>query len=182
MGLLLAGAAIDATFVAPVAAQVTNPSTTTTYTRSASCAGLDFYPTDSDTRYSNDSMLRYSIAGSGTKVFRCDPGVPNGAVVIKVQFTLFDGEGGSAVAGPCDFVRSGLTTGGAASSQLLASVRATVNDPGTVRFTDTTIQYATINNASYGYWFECHLDPGDGYGKPGLYGADVIYTITAAKG
>jgi hypothetical protein len=85
--LILAGVLVGATFVAPVAARVTGPGGTpaiTTYTRSASCAGLDFYPTDSETLYSTFGTARtHPDLGSG--IFRCDPGLPNGAVVTKVH-------------------------------------------------------------------------------------------------
>src|SRR4051794_26686528 len=61
---------------------------TATYTRVASCAGLSFYATDSNTTYSNIGALRTRTDnGGGTGAFRCDPGLPNHAVVTKVQFT-----------------------------------------------------------------------------------------------
>ena len=40
---------------------------------------------------------------------------------------------------------------------------------------------ATIDNSNYGYWLECWSDYYPDLGI-GIYGADVIYTITAAKG
>jgi hypothetical protein len=165
---------------------------TTTYTRSASCAGLDFYPTDSRTEYDNDSTLRVWRVGStapiGTGVFRCDPGLPTGAVVTKVQFTglQFDptatgtGEG----LGTCALVRSGLTTATARTAQTLASASFGTS-VGVVRVTTSSITNATIDNANWGYWLQCAFTWSWGWpdtAHTGLYGADVIYTITAAKG
>jgi len=152
----------------------------TTYTRSASCAGLDFYPTDSATSYDNDGTVRRRTASDGTGTFRCDPGLPTGAVVQKVQFTLrWDGPPGSVW--QCQLRRSGLTPATADT----ASTIAHVPDPGgsvngiQFRQSSSAITNGVIDNANYGYWLECTIP--DYYGS-GIYGADVIYTITAAKG
>src|SRR4051812_31625303 len=73
-GVLVVAAASGALFGRPPAVRAA----TTMYTRSASCAGLDFYPTDSQTWYSNFGTARVwsqpdsEPGASGT--FRCDPG------------------------------------------------------------------------------------------------------------
>jgi hypothetical protein len=160
---------------------------TTTYTRSASCAGLDFYPTDSRTEYDNDGALRVwrsdNANQQGTGVFRCDPGLPTGAVVKKVQFTaLLDNGSGM---GDCALRRAGLMPATAATVQDLGRVTFG-GGPGTVfRLTDSSIDNPTIDSANWGYWLECSFNlvwPWDLTAASGLYGANVIYTITAAKG
>jgi hypothetical protein len=47
------------------------------------------------------------------------------------------------------------------------------------------IENATVDNANWGYWLECTIPGVTFWDNPptnGIYGADVIYTITAAKG
>lgn len=91
---LLTGMVFLAMLVAPISV-----GGATLHTRSASCAGLDFYPTDSRTEYDNTGPMRTRRNGpaAGTGVFRCDPGLPNGAVVKQVQFTAqFEGSGGES--------------------------------------------------------------------------------------
>ncbi len=159
-------------------------------TRYASCAGLDFYPTDSQTQYDNFATLRvrrYSDVNKlGTGIFRCDPGLPNGAVVKQVQVTglLWLGTG----MGDCALVRSSLAQATPTTYQDLGRVTfPTAPAPtGAYRMTTSSIQNATIDNSSWGYWLECSLTSAFGFGATtrlsGLYGADVVYTITAAKG
>jgi hypothetical protein len=175
-----AGAAIGAILTVALLGAAPAAIATTTYTRSASCAGLDFYPTDSATSYNNDGTVRGRTSSTGSGTFRCDPGAPTGAIVKKVQFTLrWGGPPGSVW--QCMYRRSGLTV----SSAETANTIAHVPDPGGVvgnpqfRQSTTAISYGTIDNANYGYWLECTIP--DYYGS-GIYGADVIYTITAAKG
>lgn len=183
---LVVGAAFGATLLAPVSARYTSPSAgsqavmATTYTRSASCAGLNWYPTDSQTGYTNDGPLRVSTTlSSGKGVFRCDPGLPNRAVVTKVQFTLRDADLDYRVHG-CGLVRSGLTIATATSFEQLATVPDTFGAPGIVRPSDSTIEFGTIDNARFGYWLECVIAGDDP--SVGIYGADVIYTISSTNG
>jgi hypothetical protein len=188
--VIVFGSAVGATLIAPVAAGVTGPGAenaasviATTQTRSASCAGLDFYPSDRQTFYNDVGTLRVRNGTGGKGIFRCDPGLPNGAVVTKVQFTLRDDWPSTIEVKGCSLVRSGLTTTTATSSQRLASVLGTggAAAPGIVRVTDTSIVHATIDNAKFGYWLECTINGATEDGL-GIYGADVIYTISAAKG
>jgi hypothetical protein len=168
------------TLIAPAASEAV---TTTAYTRSASCAGLSFYPTDSDATYANDGTLRFRNTQDGTGVFRCDPGLPNGAVVSMVQFTLLDNSSPGGLSN-CGLVRSGLTTTTATSYQSLATVPDTSEDakPGIVRLSDSSIQFGTVDNTKFGYWLECQIYALSLGPSVGIYGADVVYTITAAKG
>ncbi|MDL2334634.1 MAG: hypothetical protein QFC55_01205 [Chloroflexota bacterium] len=78
----------------------------------------------------------------------------------------------------CALVRTGLVppVGG---FEVLAAVPTTGLNPtpGTVRLADTIIDFATIDNTRYGYFLQCQIES-----VGGIFGADVIYTITAAKG
>jgi len=180
--LLALGALVGSAFIAPPSSQAL----TTTYTRSASCAGLDFYPTDSATEYGNNGTLRVRTSSNGSGVFRCDPGLPTGAVVTKVQFTVqlelvVPAAGGTGVAS-CALRRSGLTTAAAATVETIGAISPSVPNGGIYRVSaPVTGSKATIDNSSYGYWLECWSDYYFDLGV-GIYGADVIYTITAAKG
>jgi hypothetical protein len=185
-GLLLfaLGGLVGGALIAPASSQAV-----TTYTRSASCAGLDFYPTDSRTEYDNFGSLRVMRSGDtpnvGSGVFRCDPGLPNGAVVKKVQFTALRPFGPLGMA-DCALRRSGLTTATATTNEDLGRVSfGGSNTTGVVRLTTSSITNATVDNASWGYWLECSFTAANGWTDTpisGLYGGDVIYTITAAKG
>ena len=149
---------------------------TTTYTRSASCAGLDFYPTDSSTEYSNNGTLRVRTSSDGSGVFRCDPGLPTGAVVTKVQFTVqlevvVPAAGGTGV-GSCALRRSGLTTTTAATAETIGAISPSVPTGGIYRINaPVTANKATIDNSSYGYWLECWSDYYYDLGI-GIYGAE----------
>ncbi len=187
LSLLLLTALVGIALIVPAVSEAT----TTTYTRSASCAGLDFYPTDSRTEYDNTGTMRAWRTGdgpSGSGVFRCDPGLPTGAVVKQVQFTaLMEQVTATQSAGvsSCALRRAGLTVASATTVQDLATVQFGAAG-GVVRLTDNSITNATIDNASWGYWLECTFNdswPWDSITpRTGLYGADVIYTISAAKG
>ena len=44
----------------------------------------------------------------------------------------------------------------------------------------SSISHATIDNADYAYWLQCQFT--DNIHWLGIYGADVIYAISAANG
>jgi hypothetical protein len=155
----------------------------TTYTRTASCGALGgFQPINSATEYAYQNTTKLWWKGGGSGFFLCNPGLPNKAVVTKVRFTIIDYSIGGEVRN-CALVRSGLTPTTAESFQVLASVPATgvsnYNDQP-IRPSDTSISYATIDNANFAYWLQCELSESNAY--VALYGADVTYKITAANG
>ncbi len=171
---LLLGAALVGPLVSP------NPaSALTTYTRSVSCAGGSFLPNDSETTYamSATGRVRTSLLGNG--VFRCDPGIPHGAVVTQVRFTLFDYSVNANV-GPCSLKRHTLQLSAPPNEELMASVNATAFAPGGVRPSDSSINFAAIDASKYAYWLECSIDYNNA--NVGILGADITFTITAAKG
>jgi hypothetical protein len=179
------GSLLGAALVAPVAAshsaqpKLITPATT--YTRSASCAGREFYPADTRDEGVYDGSLREIGAKNGDGWFECDPGLPNGAVVTQVQFTLQDTLALGEVTG-CSLVRNGLGPTTAATIDVLATVASTggAATPGTVRRTDTTISSATIDTRNHAYWLQCQITTN--IAGLGIYGANVVYTISAAQG
>ena len=173
--------ATSAVLSAPRAASASSPAATS-QTRSVSCHAFEFLPVDSATQgdYFNSKRIRAGTSGSG--FFVCDPKLPTRAVVTKVQFSIWDGSGSSEIK-YCGLYRSGL--GGATVAETIIELAAVPptglsQAPGFARLTDTSIQNPTIDNSKYAYWLQCNI-PQAGQSL-GLYGADVVYTITAANG
>jgi hypothetical protein len=177
IAIIALGLLVGATLTAPGAGAATY------YTRSASCAGLSFFPDDSR-GYDTDGTLRYRPSPADAwGTFRCNPGLPNGAIVTKLQFTVRDAETFTGFDVTCWLARSGLAATTTPSDvQHMAGPLVTTGAPGTVRLTTSAISYATIDNANHGYWVECNLPPKYFLNDIGIFGADVIYKITAAKG
>jgi hypothetical protein len=176
---LLIGILLGAVFVGPVAGRVTGApgkaSAATLYTRASSCAGLDFYPTDSSIAWHSDGDRRYNLGSPGT--FRCHVDLPNGAVVKKVQFTLDDTDPFADVQ-QCQLNRLGLLSTSVVR-QTMASIPSSAGLNGVGRLTDSTIANATVDDGHFAYWLECSLNPDSALG---IFGADVVFTISATKG
>lgn len=154
----------------------------TSQTRSASCHAFEFHPVDSATGsdYANSKRIRLGAGGSG--FFSCNAALPTRAVVKKVQFSVWDGSGSSQMKF-CGLYRSGLATFGAAETvQELAALPATgiAQAPGFARLTETTIHNAIVDNSKFAYWLQCNIEQAGQ--SLGLYGADVVYTITLGNG
>jgi hypothetical protein len=183
--VLLPSVSIASAFAAVVAtsmfAATAASSATVPQTRSVSCHAFDFTPLDTATGSDFASTKRYRTGTQGSGFFVCNPGVPNRAVVTKVQFSVWDGSGSSQVSF-CGLYRSGLAESSSETVQELAAFPATgiAEAPGFARLTDTSIQNATVNTNNYAYWLQCDLEQAGQ--SLGLYGADVFYTITAANG
>ena len=187
--LVAAGIVTGATLVGPVAARVTGvPSPAALQTRAASCSGYDFHPLDSDTKYAYKGVVIYRPSGGGSGFFTCNPHLPQGAVVTKVQFTVSDRYYNSNVRF-CGLVRTDLRVASAGQYQTLADLPETPLDASGTdvnRLVDAKIDHATIDNTRFAYWLQCQLngagDLGGGPERIGLVGADVIYQISAANG
>jgi hypothetical protein len=183
--VLLPSVAIASAFAAVIVtgsfAPTAASSAAAAQTRSVSCHAFDFTPLDTATGSDYAKSKRYRTGVGGSGFFVCDPGLPNRAVVTKVQFSIWDGAGSSQVQF-CGLYRSGLAAPNSENVEELAALPATglAEAPGFARLTDTAIRNATINNTSYAYWLQCNL--GQEGQSLGLYGADVVYTITAANG
>jgi hypothetical protein len=149
--------------------------------RSASCNAFEFRPIDTATGADFFGAKRIRAGTQGSGFFTCDPGLPDRAVVTKVQFSIWDGSGSSQVK-YCGLYRSGLGESTSDVIQELAAMGPTgiAEAPGFARLTDTSIQNATVNTRSFVYWLQCNLEQAGQ--SLGLFGGNVVYTITAANG
>ena len=173
--------AVSALVSGPGAASAAS-SAATSQTRSVSCNPYQFLPADSATGsdYAKTMRIRSGTGGSG--FFVCNPGLPTRAVVTKVEFSIWDGSASGQISF-CGLYRAGLGSATAAESfQELAAFPPTgiAQAPGYARLTDTSIQNATIDNSKFSYWLQCNI--GQAGQSLGLYGADVIYTISNTNG
>lgn len=180
LGLVFAGTLLGTMLVAPVIARDGSPAAvqpTAIQTRIASCAGSGFYP-DADETYATEGTVREAESFT---TLRCAVSLPHRATVTRVRFTLLDNSSSGTV-GPCSLKRVGLAPTTATSEQTLASVPATdLNGFSTtpVRLTDTSISFATVDNAKFAYWLQCPMNSSP---LQGVIGADVAYTIDSANG
>ena len=176
---LLVPAAVD------VAASGSRTPLATVQTRSASCAGVNFYPPDNDTGYGMIGTGRVLTDYGTSRTFTCAIGLPTGAVVTSVQLTLQVPPPGSSGTRKCGLERVGLSASNAPQAVVMGRVANsdTLAHPGLVRLTDSTISHATVDNRRYAYYVQCQLYADLGFPSYGrIYAADVIYTISAAKG
>ena len=182
MALLFAGLMLGALISNPA------PATgLTTYTRAASCHGLNFHPINNATGFKWHATEKYlyyyhTETSSGDGYFLCDPALPHKAVVTKVQFTLMDDDNMGEIR-YCALYRQSLAdTYPTPQPQLMAQVTGTgvAAEPGKVRPSTTSITFATVDNTQFGYYLQCQ--PTKIFGKMGIYGAVVTYKITAANG
>jgi hypothetical protein len=173
--VIAASAGLTGPFIAHAASQLA-----TSQTLSANCSAFDFRPIDDTGQdYFGAKRIRAGTGGSG--FFTCNPGLPSGAVVTKVQFSIWDGSGSSEVKF-CGLYRSGLTGTTYDTVEELAAVPPTglAQAPGFARLTDRKIKNATINTNDYVYWLQCNL--GQAGQSLGLFGANVLYNIPAQNG
>jgi hypothetical protein len=152
---------------------------------------MAFHVIDGDTvpAYQGTLVFRKDEVGSG--FFICDAGLPDRAVVTKVQFTVLDSysgnDPGEGQVRYCGLLRQDLRASTAGQYQELAAVPATgpAATPGKVRLSDTIIN-ATVDTSRFAYWLQCQLtNDGDPLGDAvylGLYGATVTYRISSANG
>jgi hypothetical protein len=176
-----------AAIVVIAATMTTNPaapvSSATYYTRAASCHGFNFFPNTSAINYTWASAARVATSVE-TSLFVCDPNLPHKAIVTKVQFTLQDGSSAGNLQN-CALVRSSLVPTSAGGFEVMASVPATsyLLAPGNIRLTTSTISYATVDLANHAYYVQCEVFIlGGPNSQVGIFGADIIYKITAGNG
>jgi hypothetical protein len=155
--------------------------------RSFSCPALAFHPADAQTSWSYETLGIYrtdSSADSRTGFFICNAVLPTRAVVTKVQFTLYDNTSSGQIR-YCGLYRHAISaTSTVVKAEELAATRSSDKTgnkrPGYELVADGTIKHATIDNR-YGYWLQCRIDKDKGT-LLRLFGANVIYTISAANG
>lgn len=151
-----------------------------TSTRHASCAGLIFLPGDNDTGYANNGSLQVRQGATGSGVFRCNPALPDGAVVTEVAFSVADFTNTGEV-GSCNLARNEIDPASAIFNAMASAGGTGVSEaPGFVRLTTSTISFGTVDTEAYGYWLECTITASSS--TLGIYGASVTYTITGAEG
>ena len=176
---VLAPAAVD------VAASGSRVPLTSTQTRSASCAGAGFYPLGSTIGYGMIGAGRVLTDFGTSSTFTCAIGLPTGGVVTSVQFTLQVPPPGSSGTRKCGLERVGLSASSTPQAAVMGRVANsdTLAHAGLVRLTDSTISHATVDNRRYAYYLQCQLYADLGFPSYGrIYGADVVYTISASKG
>ena len=183
---LLAGVSV-AVLIAMAALALLVPSVseaTTTYTRYAICAGRMFYPITSNVGYWTNGNMRTHGYPNSTQQLECDPGLPHGAVVTSVSFTLWDNDPAAGIGG-CALARSGLaaTTVAGSAPQVIAATPGSTDagTPGTFIKSGVPSAFATIDLHNFGYWLQCDLSISPNQ-YTGILGASVQYRITAAKG
>jgi hypothetical protein len=161
----------------------------TVSTRSVSCGANDFFPGSATSYYTlspNDGVV-FRGADINPTEFVCDPHLPNGAKVTRVDFTIRDASTSGSVT-KCGLYRASLAAATAGVTQAMANVADTSNPgaPGTVRRSTTAIANASVQNADYSYLMRCQVDlaplPISGLPQIGIFGADVVYQITPANG
>jgi len=157
-----------------------------TLTRSVSCMGLNFHAIDGAT-VTTWVGTRLAPGGRGGDGYvLCDPGLPNKAVVRKVEFTLYDNDTAAEVR-YCALDRIGLTTSTANDpTQVLAQVVSTglAETPGYVHLSTSAISHPTIDNVHDSYSLQCqlHLQAGHWNRESGIIGASVTYSISSTNG
>lgn len=184
-GLAARGAGLlGATALIGTSLAVASPVSAATVTRAASCAGYDFHRLELGTfpQYTPSVSEVWSAGPDATHVVVCNPDLPQGALVTKVQFTVADRSTTAQVDG-CGLYRTDLRPSANPAAQELAAAPPTGVSaaPGVVRLVDTTIGKATIDHTRYAYWLQCR--PGgngliDGLPQTGLRGASVSYRIS----
>ena len=129
-------------------------------------------------------LYRRSNAGDGW--FLCSAHLPHKAMVRRVRFTVKDTFDKIDVL-YCALVRVPLSLTGQLQVLAVMSSTGLAAEPGILRLSDTSIGFATVDNANYAYYLQCQIyfDPslvaiGGAYAR--IIGADVTYTISAADG
>jgi hypothetical protein len=183
--MVVLGAVIGAA-ATPAIAAFHVPVATTAQSRSLSCQGRNFHPLDDTVThmmYGNAAVQTLS-ASSSAFPFVCEVNLPNKALVTKVQFTAIAKSLTSATLDQCGLFRSGLATTAAETTEPLGVLATISSNAGLVRRTTTTIAHATIDSTNYAYWLQCVIGPSTNRSHDivGIYGADVMYSISAANG
>jgi hypothetical protein len=127
------------------------------------------------------SWKDYTFAGVGKigngstppTYFICSVNVPDGATVTEVSFSLEDNH--ATQDAQCSMWRTDLTTVIGNTGPPMAYGVMTTGTPGSVRLSDTTIDFPLIDNSRFAYFLACFV--GNDVGTV-LEGATVTYTVT----
>ena len=183
--MVLLGAVIGAG-ATPAIAGLHGSAATTTQARSTSCQGRNFHPTDSEVAFiMNGNEMTQSVGTGNVSVpFVCDVSLPNKALVTMVQFTLLVNSLTGTSVSNCGLFRSGLTTATVSTTQTIGVLPAIGSQAGLTRRSTATIAHGTVDTTNWAYWLQCVIPVTDNFAhnNVGIYGADVIYQISAANG
>jgi hypothetical protein len=184
--MVVLGAVIGAGATPTIASALHATAPAVTQSRSLSCQGRNFHPLDDTVTYTmyGNASVQTSFGGTSPVPFVCDVSLPNKALVTKVQFTAIAKSLTSATLDQCGLFRSGLSTTTAATTEPLGVLPTISSNAGLVRRTTTTIAHATVDSGNYAYWLQCVIGPStsQAHDLVGIYGADVVYSISSANG
>ena len=115
--------------------------------RVASCAGFDFHPIDNRTTYRWEDRVLYRLNNAGDGWFLCSAHLPHKAVVKQVRFMVKDIPDKSELR-YCALIRTPLAVAGAVQAMAVMQSTGVAADPGIIRVSDTSIAFATVDNAT----------------------------------
>lgn len=183
--MVVLGAVIGAG-ATPAIAALHGPSPAVTQSRSLSCQGRNFHSIDGDVTYTmyGNMMVQTLFGGSAPAAFVCDVTLPNKALVTKVQFTVNAKSLTSSTLDQCGLFRAGLGPTTANTTEPLGVLATVGSNAGLVRRATTTIAHATVDSTNYAYWLQCVIGPSTNISHDyvGIFGADVVYSISSANG
>ena len=160
-------------------------SAATSQTRSVSCNAYQFVAVDSNTGYDYIKTLRIRAGEVGSGFFICNPTLPTRAVVTKVQFSVLDNVSIGAVS-----LCAHVPVRDWALPTPLSRIRNSPHSPPPAwprrpvlcALRTPPLRTRPSITSNFSYWLQCNLDPGGDHGGTGIYGADVIYTISNTNG
>jgi hypothetical protein len=145
--------------------------------RSWSCPGSAFYPTDSGTGYGGAT---FRFARDAQDDLRCHVTLPQGATVTSATWYIFDADTTTSIPS-CSLARVSLSTSPGTIGTLGTATGTTdPANPGHATIFDTSINNATIENTGFAYYTQCHMSAGDD--DISIVGASVLYDVSGADG
>ena len=142
-------------------------------TRILSLTAFQFFGSDSTMTWNMYNTGLHSASNTIALTAVAGVNLPNGCIItsFKAHWTRDD----ASATGTISLYRSDFT--GTSNAMASADSDSTAGDH-TVE--DTSISYATINNADYSYGIEIVLDPNDDWHDVALYAVTITYTIIKA--
>ncbi len=143
------------------------------FTRHFACAGTAWENAFSWKDYSFAGVGKIGTGTFPPTYFICSVNIPDGARVTEVSFSVWDEH--ASQDDQCSMWRTDLTTVIGNTGPPMAYGVMTSGTPGSVRLSDTTIDFPVIDNSRFSYLLACFV--GNDIGT-GLHGATVTYTVT----
>jgi hypothetical protein len=142
------------------------------FTRHFSCEGTAWENAFSWKDYSFGGAGKIGTGPFPPTYFICNVNIPDGARVTEVSFSLEDSH--ATQDNECSMWRTDLTTVIGNTWPPMAYGVMTSGTPGSVRLSDTTIDFPVVDNSRFAYLLACFVGND---GQTGLYGATVTYTV-----